>query len=179
MNQSVNIRGTVEKRVYDSSDFEDDCPTRSALSSVDPVEVEKVSNVTVDKLHEYFVDNLDPNNTSNSSNTVISWMALGTDGEKGVGVIDTDLNSSSSSDRFEKQVSNVSDGGKSVTATMTMGSSEGNSNTYDEIGLFNGDPSNVGNNADIFMFNHAKFSETTKTSDKTLSFDVTLTFSDK
>lgn len=187
MTQALNVTGIVEKRVYNTSRVEDTYPNWSTysgqrraecLDTIEPESVERVENVTTTRFHEYFVDNLDPNDTSNDANTVISWMALGDDGKDSNDNPDTDPGHEDlNSRRFESQVDDVTTSGRDITATMTMGPGDGNiSNDYNEIGLFNGDPNNV-SNSEIFMMNHAAFDGVNKNSDKTLSFDVTLSFS--
>jgi len=43
--------------------------------------------------------------------------------------------------------------------------------------MFSGDPSNL-TDADVFLINHATFPTVTKDNSKTVTFDVTLQFSD-
>jgi hypothetical protein len=140
---------------------------------VEPEYEDTVYNVTTDALHEYFVDNLDPANTSAEANIDVSWLGLGTNGGGGTTTADADLNNRT----YEETVTDVADNGKDLLASTFLDSTEGNGNDFDELGLFSGDPANTGN-ADVFLINHATFNAVTKDNTKTVTFDVTLTFSD-
>jgi len=100
-------------------------------------------------------------------------MALGTDSATGTGVTDTDLNTRV----FEKSVTDHADNGTELLASTFISSTEANGNTLNEIGLFTGDPNNL-SSSDVFMINHATFSDVVKDDERTITFDVTLTFSD-
>lgn len=140
---------------------------------VEPEYEDTVYNVTTDRLHEYFVDNLDPENTTTESNVTSSWLGLGTDSASGTATSDTDLNIRT----YEEPVTDHANNGKELLASTFLDSSEGNGNTFNELGLFTGDPANL-NNAEVFLMNHATFADVTKDNSKTVTFDVTLTFSD-
>jgi hypothetical protein len=126
-----------------------------------------------DSLHEYFVDNLDPDNTNTEANVSAGFLGLGTDAGSGTATSDTDLNNRT----FEEPVTDVADNGKELLASTFLDSTEGNGNDFDELGLFSGDPANL-ENAEVFLINHATFAAVTKDSTKTVTFDVTLSFSD-
>jgi len=140
---------------------------------VEPEYEDTVYNVTTDSLHEYFVDNLDPDNTAVEANVDVSWLGLGTNGGGGTVTSDTDLNTRT----YEETVTDVADNGKDLLASTFLDSTEGNGNDFDELGLFSGDPANLGD-AEVFLLNHASFATVTKDNTKTVTFDVTLTFSD-
>lgn len=179
------MHGRIDVQEYDTDELEAAIPdwnSRSAASKLDairntdavqPQSEETVYNVTVERFHEYMVDNLDPSQTASKDNITTLWLGLGTDAAGGTNVSDTDLNSR----QFEKNVTDTADNGTSLLASTFVDSTEANGNTYDELGLFSGDPNNLGNN-DVFLLNHATFSDVSKDSSNTVTFDVTLQFSD-
>jgi hypothetical protein len=141
--------------------------------SVEPDYEDTAYNVTTDSLHQYFVDNLDRGNTSSQANVNAEWLGLGINGGGGTSTSDDDLNART----YEETITDVGDNGKDLIASTFLDSTEGNGNTFDEIGLFSGDPANLGQ-SDVFLLNHATFAGVTKDNTKTVTFDVTLTFSD-
>lgn len=142
------------------------------LQTVTADDVETVYNVTTNNFHEYLVDNLDPGQTKSLNAT---WVALGTDSSTGTSSDDTSLNN----EVFTKKITDHSDNGNVLLASTFVSSSEANGSTLNEIGLYTGDPENSDTDDDIFLINHATFSDVRKDSDNTITFDVTLTFSDK
>lgn len=181
-NSSAAITGRIDKKVYDTESLTERFPDWDDLSKgeklervrdVEPASEETVYNVTVDRFHEYFVDNLDPNQSAAKDNVTASWLALGTGGGNGTATTDTDLNTRV----YSETITDHADNGKDLLASTFVDSTEANGNTLDELGLFTGDPANLAN-ADVFMLNHSTFSGVTKDDTKTVTFDVTLTFSD-
>lgn len=181
-NSGFSLTGRIERRTHDLADLRSAYPDWDDMSSeerlrasrsVDPVESDTVYNVTTDRFHEYFVDNLDPNQTAAKDSLFASWMALGDNAGGGTATSDTDLNNRV----FQKQVTDVTDNGKELFTSTFVDSTEANGEVVDEIGLFTGDPGSLGD-ADKFMINHATFNDVTKDNSKTVTFDVTLTFSD-
>lgn len=181
-NSGLRLQGRIDTRVHDESDLREATDDYDSLSKrekmeltreVEPEYEDTVYNVTTDELHQYFVDNLDPANTATEANVDVSWLGLGTNGGGGTTTADTDLNNRT----YEETVTDVADNGKELLASTFLDSTEGNGNTFDELGLFTGDPANLAN-AEVFLVNHATFSAVTKDNTKTVTFDVTLTFSD-
>lgn len=179
---TLTLTGRIDQRTHELSDLREKYDSWDSMSeqqkldaarNVDPVETQTVYNVTTDRLHQYFVDNLDVAQTSSKDNIDAAWMALGTDAASGTSSSDTDLNNRT----YSEAVTDHADNGKDLLASTFLDSTEGNNNTFDEIGLFTGDPANLGNN-DVFMINHATFADVTKDNTKTVTFDVTLSFSD-
>lgn len=176
------IEGRIDKQVHDVADLRAEVDDYDSLSeseklqlarSVEAESEETVYNVTTDQLHQYFVDNLDRGNTSAEANIDAAWLGLGTNGGGGTATSDTDLNSR----QYEETITDVADNGKELLCSTFVDSTEGNGNTFDELGLFTGDPANLAN-ADVFLMNHATFNAVTKDNTRTVTFDVTLTFSD-
>jgi len=168
-----------EKRLVtrspDSIDFSSLTAEQVELAKLDPepTEVEHIYNVTTDRFHEYFVDNLDPAQIGTKDDVNVTWMALGDDSASGTATSDTDLNNRV----YSETITDHADNGKELLASTFIDSTEANGNTVDEIGLFTGDPANLAN-SEVFMVNHATFSSVTKDNSKTVTFDVTLSFSD-
>lgn len=179
-----SIVGRIERRTHDVSTLESEYPDWHAMSEdeklaasreVEPADEDTFYNVTTDDLHEYFVDNLDPGNNQPEANLSSSWLGLGTDAASGTATTDTDLNNRV----YQETVTDHVDNGKELLASTFLDSSEGNGETFDELGLFTGDPTGGNLSQDtVFMMNHATFSAVTKDNTKTVTFDVTLTFSD-
>lgn len=181
-NSILSITGEVSTEVHDTTKLEESVEDYDSLTKREKLELvrerepeysETVRNVTVDRFHEYFVDNLDANQTSSEDNVTVEYMAFGTDSGSGTSTSDTDLNNRV----YSEQVSSVADNGKSLLASALLDSNEANGNTLNEVGLYTGGPANLGN-SDVFMLNHATFSDIVKDSSKTVAFDVTLSFSD-
>jgi hypothetical protein len=179
---SLRLSGRIDTTVHNEADLRARTDDYDSLSKeqkmelardVEPQYEDTVYNVTTDALHEYFVDNLDPGNSSASANVSAAWLGLGVNGGAGTSTSDTDLNSRT----YEETVTDVADNGKDLLASTFIDSTEGNNNDFDELGLFSGDPTTLSNN-DVFMLNHAQFATVEKDNTKTVTFDVTLTFSD-
>lgn len=178
----LRLEGRIDTTVHEEADLREQADKAySKLSKqeklqlsreVEPVYEDTVYNVTTDSLHEYFVDNLDPGNTATEANVDVSWAGLGTGGGSGTSTSDSDLNTRT----YEETVTDVADNGKELLASTFLDSTEGNTNDFDEIGLFTADPDTSG--PEVFLINHATFATVTKDNTKTVTFDVTLTFSD-
>jgi len=176
LNGRIDTKVHDEKKLRETADNYDSLTKQEKMQLAREVEPEyenTVYNVTTDSLHEYFVDNLDPDNTSAEANVSASWLGLGTNGGDGADTADTDLNVRA----YEETVTDVADNGKDLLASTFLDSTEGNGNDFDEIGLFTGDPANI-SDPEVFLINHATFATVTKDNTKTVTFDITLTFSD-
>lgn len=146
----------------------------NASRKVKPHKKETVYNVTTDNLHEYFVDNLNPSQNTVKDNIEISFIGLGTDSATGTKVSDNDLNNRV----YEEQITNVANQGTKLLASTFVDSTEANGFNVNEVGLYSGDPANL-SNSEVFLLNHATFAAVTKTNTKTVTFDVTLSFSNQ
>lgn len=178
----LSIEGRIDKKVHDVDQLREEHDDwdemskeekLSAIRDVEPIEETTTYNVTTVALHEYFVDNLDSQNTSTEANVDLSYVGLGNDASSGTATTDTDLNNRV----YEETITDIADNGNELLASTFVDSTEANGNTLDEIGLFTGDPANLAN-AEVFMINHSTFADVTKDNSKTVTFDVTLTFSD-
>ena len=182
VDSTFSVSGRIDKKVHDISDltstdeeFEDLTQEEKleVARQTEPEQYETIYNVTTDDLHKYFVRNLNPSDTSPSANIGASWIALGTNGPGGSSSGDDDLN-----DRvYEQQVTDFSSNGTQLLCSSFIGSSDGGGYTFNELGLFSGNPANIDHD-DVFMLNHATFQNVEKSNTKTVIFDVTLTFTD-
>lgn len=180
-NNSLNLEGRIDKKIYATeylrSTFDNwnDKTKKEKLKltrNIEPQEIETSYNVTTDRLHEYFVDNLDPGNVNTGANLSVSHVALGVSDTSPISS-NTDLNDR----KYEQSVTDVADNGKDLLASNFIDSTEGNGNEFNEIGLFTGNPDNLSNN-NVFLINHSTFTPVTKDNSQTITFDVILTFSD-
>lgn len=179
---TVTASGRIDSQVHDVSTLknkiDDDWETLTeqqkmqVCRDVTPEYTDSVYNVTTVGLHEYFVDNLNPGDTSSAANVTALWLGLGNNGDAGTNEADTDLNSR----EYSEQVTNAADEGKDLRVSTFLDSEEGNGVTFNELGVFSGDPQAMDTNDDIFMLNHASFAPVTKDGTKTVTFDVTLSF---
>jgi len=179
----LRMQGRIDAQVHDVTDLEsrvdgdwDDLSKEEKMQvarNTEPEYEDTVYNVTTDRFHEYIVDNLDPAQTATKDNVDASWLGLGTDAASGTATTDTDLNTRA----YSEMVTDHADNGNELLASTFLDSTEGNGNTFDELGLFSGDPANLAN-AEVFLINHATFGGITKDNSNTITFDVTLTFSD-
>jgi len=161
------------KSQYDEWDNMSKSEKLDSSRQIEPDETDTVYNVTTTNLHEYFVNNLDPNQNSVEDNVNISFIGLGTDSATGTTVGDDDLNNRV----YEEQVTDVTDNGAEILSSTFVDSTEANGFNIDEVGLYSGDPANL-SNSEVFLLNHATFAAVTKDNTKTVTFDVTLSFSD-
>lgn len=181
-NASLTLTGRIDRQTHNVSDLQAAYPEWDSLSNeekmhaarnVEPEESDTVYNVTTDELHQYFVDNLDPKQTAAKDNITQIWLGLGDNDASAVATTDTDLFNR----LFQKEVTDTADTGKELLSSTFLASDEANGNTYVELGLFSGDPANIGQD-DVFLLNHTTFAAVTKDNTQTVTFDVTLSFSD-
>lgn len=174
------ITGRIDVYTYDEQrlrneidnwDELDDAEKIQATRRVEPDDFQMSFNTTVDDLHEYFVDNLDPDNTGSEANVSIQQLGLGND-DSAPATSDTDLTSR----QYSEAVDDVVDNGASILASTFLDSGEANGFTIKEVGLYSGDPANLGS-SDVFLFNHSTIADINKTNSETVVIDVTLTFS--
>lgn len=180
---NTSLTGRIERQTHNAEELRDAADSEweslskeeklSVVRDVPPVESDTVYNVTTEELHKYFVRNLDPQNTAPEANVELAWLGLGTDGASGTSVSDTDLNNRT----YEEDVTDVAEDGARILASTFIDSNEANGEDFDEVGLFSGDPNNLSDD-EVFLVNHATFATVTKDNTKTVTFDVSLTFSD-
>lgn len=179
-----SIEGRIDTQVHDSQTLRGAADDYDSLSKDEKLELARETeaeyedtfyNVTTDRLHEYFVDNLDPEITTSEANVNSAWLSLGND-STATDTSDTDLNNRV----YEETVTDHANNGKELLASTFIDSTEANdggTQILNELGLWTGDPNNNANE-DVFLMNHATFADIEKDNSKTVTFDVTLTFSD-
>lgn len=180
---SAQITGRIDAQVHNIDDLQaqvdrdwgslSETEKLSVVRETEPETEETVYNVTTDRFHQYFVDNLDPGQSAAKDNLTASHLGLGTDGGSGTATSDTDLNTRV----FSKSVTDHADNTKDILCSTFIDSTEANGNSLDELGLYTGDPSGLANK-DVFLINHTTFGTVSKDNSKTVTFDVTLSFSD-
>lgn len=119
------------------------------------------ANTTVDGLHEYIVDNLDP---SQSVNLDASHLAVGT-GTTQPASGNTSLNN----EVFRVATTDDSDNGTTLFTSTFLDTSEANGNTLEEVGLFTASSGGT-------LLNHSLISSIPKDDETTATIDVSLTF---
>lgn len=183
---SLSIEGRIETQVHDEADLREHADDYDSLSDeeklsvareVEPVETDVTHNVTVRGLHKYLVRNLDGGLSGDADNVNADWFAVGSDGTT-PDKYRTDLNVREFSKEVTDHADNQDADPPELVASTFIESDEANfGSDIFEVGLFSGDPT-VSDEA-IFMLNHAALgSSVTKDSDRTVTFNVTLTFDD-
>lgn len=196
--ETIKIEGRIDARLHDPETLRKEIPEwndlddrekhlattdyenlqeRSAVDDLDDQELALaqldleatdefvVFNTTCVGLHEVLVDNLDPTQNSDEEAT---YLALGDDAASGTDSGDETLNN----EVFRKAVTDHADQGTTLLASTFVDSTEANGYTLDELGLFTSDTG--GTNV---LLNHSTFPDVTKDNTKTVTFDVTLSFS--
>lgn len=134
---------------------------RELAKRTEPDREQHHSNTTVDGLHKYIVDNLDP---SQSVNKTASHLAVGK-GTSQPASGDTSLNN----EVTRVQTTDDSDNGTTLFTSTFLDTTEANGNTLEEVGLFTAASGGT-------MLNHALISSITKDDETTATIDVSLTF---
>lgn len=176
-----SIEGRITARTHNEQDLRDATEDYDSLSDeerlkltreVEPEREFDFTNTVVNGLLEYVVDNLHPDKNDPKHNLSVSHLGLGTNsGGTSPGVGDTDLDTRV----FEKSITDVSDNGSTLLTSTFIASDEATGQDLKELGLYTGDPQNLGNN-DVFLLNRSTFNTVTKGSTDTVTFDVELRF---
>lgn len=166
---SMQVTGRIETNEYsadqlpDEWDSMDDADKLSHLRSIDPIASHTDYNTTVFGMHEYFAINLDATQTLDQD---ASHLAVGDDS-----TAPDSSNSSLNNEVFRKSVTDHSQVDNELTASTFIESGEANGQTFREVGLFAGpDPSDR-------MWNHSTIAAIEKDNTRTITIDVTLSFS--
>ena len=167
--QNTTITGRIETNEYTHDQLPEcwqsmsDSERLKYLQDVDPVASDTTYNTTVAGMHEYFAINLDPTQTLQEE---ITHLALGDD-DSTPATSDDSLNN----EVFRKATTDNSQNQNNLTASTFIDYTEANGNTIREVGLF------AGPDTSDRMWNHAVVSDIVKDSDRTITVDITLTFS--
>jgi hypothetical protein len=128
------------------------------------IHTEHVSNVTCVGLHEYAVDELDPNQ---SVDVDASHLAVGSDDGTQPSTGDTSLNSLIDTVSITDSIDNSN----TLKSSVFIDSSQLNGNSLEEVGLTTASSGGT-------LLNHALISPISKTADNTVTIDVDLTAQD-
>lgn len=140
----------------------DRADARELLELTPPeADVEETTNTTVAGLHEYIVDNLDPNQATNLD---CSHLAVGTDN-----TAPTTSESSLGTEAYRTAITDVIDNGNDLTTSTFLDSSEANGNTLVEVALYSASTGGT-------MFNRSLITAISKDNTKTATIDVELQF---
>lgn len=180
-NTTVGIHGEITANVYDNSRLKQETNQWQSLSqdkkielltSQSPLKTRHSCNVTTVDLHEYIVRDLHPDKTSPADSITASHAGIGDDAGSGVVSSNTNLNNLLVSKEILDHVAN----GTTLTTTFLLESSEANGKAIDEIGIASGDLNKISNNNDVFLLNHASFTEIQKNNKNSITFTIELTF---
>lgn len=176
----VAVRDNVTIKTYDATLLTYAEPTWPALPSeaklallsddAVPDTVQSTHNVTCVGLYDYLVDRIDPFVTLPSGRRSVTHLAVGDNSVGGVAKSDTALNN----EVYRAEVTSVNQTAGAATFTTLLDAGEANSYTLREIGLYNGA---TGSGASLL--NHATIIDETKTVNKTMTLDVSLSFDDE
>ena len=164
----LSISGKIETKTYNEEslpsgwDEMSDKEKLSVLNGAEPDEEQTDYNTTVFGMHEYFAQELDPNQDEDED---VTHLAFGDD--------DTEpdvTNDTLSNEVFRKEVTEYSQNDNELLASTFIDTDEGNGETFREVGLFAGP-----DEADV-MWNHSTISAIQKDSSRTITIDVTLSF---
>lgn len=167
-NSNLTVSGRIDIKEYDEEQLSDDWDSLSDseklsyLRETEPVNETTDYNTTVDGMHEYFAANIDPSQTLQAATT---HLAIGNDN-----TAPSSTNSTLNNEIFRKQVTDHTQNGNEILASTFVDSNEANGTTFREVGLF------AGPNATDRMWNHATIADISKDSSRTITIDVTLTF---
>lgn len=153
----------VDALGYDAHGLDRERAEELLARSPPDAEVEETTNTTVDGLHEYIVDNLDP---AQARNEDCSHLAVGTDD-----TAPSTADSSLGAEVYRTEITDVIDNGKDLTTSTFLDSTEANGNTLAEVGLFTDTSANNGT-----MLNRATITKIVKDDTKTATIDVELQF---
>lgn len=166
---NLQIQGRIDTKSYKDSQLPDNWDTLSdsekmdAVSKLDPDTTRTDYNTTVEGMHIYFARNLNPNDSIDES---VTHLAIGNDDS----VTPTASDSSLNNEVFRKGVTQYNQTGNSLEASTFIDTNEANGNTFKEIGLFAGP--NLGDR----LWNHSIIASIVKDNSRTITLDVTLTF---
>jgi len=171
----LQITGRVDTKAFSDDDLPDnwgelsDEEKLNATRDIEPVETNTDYNTTVTGMHEYFAINLDETQTLEED---ASYLAIGDD-DTTPQVSDTTL----TNEVFRKGVTDSSQTGNELLVSTFIASGEANGNTFREVGLFAGSAEPGDQDYPDRMWNHSTIADIVKDDTRTITIDVTLTFS--
>ena len=171
----LSVTGRIDTRAYDNEqlpDDWDDLSTKEKLQTtreLEPVEEHTDYNTTVFGMHEYFAINLDPTQTLEED---VTYLAIGDDD-----TAPSDTNDTLNNEVFRKSVTDHSQTDNELLASTFIESDEANDETFREVGLFAGGAEPGDDEFPERMWNHSTIASIEKDNTRTITIDVTLTFS--
>lgn len=170
----LQITGRIDTKAYSTDSLPnnwDEMSDKEKLETtrnIEPDESHTDYNKTVNGMHEYFAINLDG---SSSIDEDVTHLAVGDDSTTPQ-TSDTTL----TNEVFRKTVTDYSQTDNELLASTFIESSEANGNTIREVGLFAGGLAPGDTGYPDRMWNHSVIADIVKDDTRTITIDVTLTF---
>lgn len=167
--EHFKVTGRIDTKSYSKRQLPDNWDSLSDKQKVavtrelQPVEEQTEYNTTVFGMHEYFAINLDPTQTLEED---LTHLALGDDNTS-----PQVKNETLNNEVFRKEVSDYIQDENEILATTLIESGEANDETIREVGLF------AGSSPSDRMWNHSTIASIEKDNRRTITIDVTLSFS--
>ena len=172
---TISVTGRIDAKAYSAEtlpDYWDELSDKDKLEAtrdLEPDEEHTEYNTTVFGMHEYFAINLDPTQTLEED---VTHLAVGDDNTGPMSSNDT-LNN----EVFRKSVTDYAQTDNELLASAFIDSSEANGETLREVGLFAGGAEPGDDEFPDRMWNHSTIASIEKDNTRTITIDVTLTFS--
>ena len=164
----LTITGRIDTKAYSAETLPDNWDELSdeeklaTTRDLDADEEYTDYNTTVFGMHEYFAINLDPTQTLEED---VTHLAVGDDNTS-----PATTNDALNNEVFRKAVTDHSQTDNELLASTFIDSTEANGETLREVGLF------AGPDAADRMWNHSTIAAIEKDGTRTITIDVTLTF---
>ena len=171
---TINITGRIDTKAYSAEtlpDNWDELSDKEKLEATRDLEADEEHtdyNTTVFGMHEYFAINLDPTQTLEED---VTYLAIGDD-DTAPSVGNDALNN----EVFRKEVTDYSQTDNELLASTFIESDEANDETFREVGLFAGGEEPGDDEFPDRMWNHSTIASIEKDNTRTITIDVTLTF---
>jgi len=171
---TINITGRIDTKAYSADtlpnnwDELSDKEKLEATRELEPVEEHTDYNTTVFGMHEYFAINLDATQTLEED---VTHLAIGDDD-----TAPSDTNDTLNNEVFRKSVTDYAQTDNELLASTFIESDEANDETFREVGLFAGGLEPGDTDFPDRMWNHSTIASIEKDNTRTITIDVTLTF---
>ena len=171
---TISVTGRIDTKAYSAETLPDNWDELSdkekleATRDLEPDEEYTDYNTTVFGMHEYFAINLDATQTLEED---VTHLAVGDDNTAPATTNDT-LNN----EVFRKSVTDHAQTDNALLASTFIDSDEANDETLREVGLFAGGAEPGDAEFPDRMWNHSTIAAIEKDDTRTITIDVTLTF---
>ena len=171
---TISVTGRIDTRAYSAEtlpnnwDELSDKEKLEATRDLEPDEENTDYNTTVFGMHEYFAINLDPTQTLEED---VTHLAIGDDD-----TAPSETNDTLNNEVFRKSVTDHSQTDNELLASTFIESDEANDETFREVGLFAGGEEPGDDEFPDRMWNHSTIASIEKDNTRTITIDVTLTF---